>query len=140
MDAARKQAHCQKLRVGLSCNVRFFKAFASKPLFWHLVKVGPDTQDLTELLDIWTEVKKGSKYEKLREVSQKKSAEVAEMKRQVTLCRRQVLHAKWRGASKKEYDDAVAAHDEAKLQWKALNRTHDPKGMNLLFDDDSEEE
>jgi hypothetical protein len=38
-------------------NKFFFKAFGSKQLFWHLVKVGPDNQDLQELLHVWKSVK-----------------------------------------------------------------------------------
>jgi hypothetical protein len=103
-------------------------------LFWHLVKVGPDTQELNDLLSIWTEVKSTPGYLALRAASEEKTQEVAEMKRQVTRCKLQVLNALWRRASKEEYDDAVAAHDSAKLRWKALNRNMQKKGMHELFE------
>jgi hypothetical protein len=111
-------------------NVCFFKSFGSKQLFWHLVKVGPDTQDLNDLLRFWKEVKSTPGYLALKAASQEKTREVAEKKRQVTQCKLQVLNAVWRRASKKEIDDAVAAHESAKLEWKALNRNMQKKGMH----------
>ena len=112
-------------------NVCFFKAFGSKQLFWHLVKVGPDTQDLSELLRVWLELKSKDTYQELWAASKVKSEEVAEMKKQISLCRKQVMLCKKHSAV---YDDAVAAHEEALRQWKALNRNMQHRGMHELLD------
>ena len=114
-------------------NVCFFKAFGSKTLFWHLVKVGPDTQDLNELLRVWSEVKSGSAYQELLEASLQKSEDVAEMKKRLEWCRRQMVNAKRYYAPKEEYDKAVAAYETAKLDWKALNRNTQHRGMHELL-------
>ena len=114
-------------------NVCFFKAFGSKTLFWHLVKVGPDTQDLKELLRVWSEVKSGSAYQQLREASLQKSEDVAEKKKRLAWCRRQMVNAKRYYAPKEEHDKAVAAYETAKLDWKALNRNMQHRGMHELL-------
>ena len=62
-------------------NVCFFKAFGNKTLFWHLVKMGPENQDLQELLDVWAKVIGSPQYHALREASRKKSEDVAQTKR-----------------------------------------------------------
>ena len=48
-----------------SFNVFFFKFFGSKSLSLHLVKVGPDTCDLTELLEQWQVERNIERYKKL---------------------------------------------------------------------------
>jgi hypothetical protein len=115
-------------------NVCFFKAFGSKQLFWHLVKVGPDTQDLNELLRVWSEVKAGPAYQALLEASLQKSDDVTETKKRVTWCRMQMFNATRYYAPKEDYDKAVAAYEAAKLEWKALNRNMRHRGMYELLD------
>ena len=125
------QAHKLKKQT---FNVCFFKAFGSKQLFWHLVKVGTDTQDLNELLCVWADVRKSSSYQALCEASKQKCEKTAEMKRQVTRAKMQVLNAAWRRASKEDYDAAVAKYEAAKLQWKTLDRNTQHKGMHQLLE------
>jgi hypothetical protein len=111
-------------------NVCFFKAFGSKQLFWHLVKVGPDNQDLPELLFVWADLKSTTTYRRLVEVSMERSAEETELKNRVERCRVQVYNAR-HGMSKKVIDEAVAAHEAAKSNWKNLNRNM--AGMHELL-------
>ena len=126
-----RQAHKLKKQT---FNVCFFKAFGSKQLFWHLVKVGPDTQDLNELLRVWNEVKSGSAYQALLEASLQKSDDVAETKKRLTWCRTRMFNATRYYAPKEEHDKAVAAYEEAKLEWKALDRNMQYRGMYELLD------
>ena len=95
--------------------------------------MGPDTQDLNELLRVWREVKSGSAYQQLLEASLQKSEDVAEMKKRLAWCRRQMVNAKRYYAPKEEYDKAVAAYETAKLDWKALNRNTQHRGMHELL-------
>ena len=115
-------------------NVCFFKAFGSKQLFWHLVKVGPDTQDLNELLRVWKEVKSRPAYQALLEASSQKADDVAEAKKRLSWCRMQVWNANRYYAPKEKHDKAVAAYEEAKLEWKALDRNMQYRGMYELLD------
>ena len=118
-------------------NVCFFKSFGSKQLFWHLVKVGPDTQDLTKMLEAWRDARISKDYMKLQTQSDVKSEEVARIKMSVTRTRyelyRAVANAKEHGAfrqSCKEVARAEEAHQTAKRNWKYLQRSTQHKGLH----------
>ena len=115
-------------------NVCFFKAFGSKQLFWHLVKVGPDTQDLNDLLRVWNDVKSGTAYQALLEASVQKSDDIAETKKRLHVARMKMFNARRFDASKEEQDKAVAAYEAAKLEWQALDRNMQYRGMYELLD------
>jgi hypothetical protein len=126
-------------------NVCFFKAFGSKQLFWHLVKVGPETNDLTELLRVWTDAKACPQYESLKQASNRKSDAEADLKRRLSSCKRQVSnlrlfhfedeHSPLYVTTTSLWDDAVAAYEDAKKEWAALDRSTRSKGMHQLLDE-----
>ena len=96
--------------------------------------MGPDTQDLNELLRVWNEVKSGSAYQALLEASLQKSDDIAEAKKRLTWCRTQMCNATRYYAPKERLDKAVAAYEAAKLEWKALDRNMQYRGMYELLD------
>jgi hypothetical protein len=114
-------------------NVCFFKAFGDKQLFWHFVKVGELSQNVDELLQSWALVKSSEKYQTLVQKSMKRSDEVTEMKRQVTVTRGQMFNAAKHSVSNEVYQQTVAAHEEAQRTWKAMNRSTQNTGMHDLL-------
>ena len=112
----------------------FFKAFGSKQLFWHLVKVGPDTHDLNALLHKWAEIRTTERrYKALRAASERKAEEVAVLKSLHVLRKKEMLWNQWRRAPKEECEASAAAYEAAKQQWLELNRNTQKRGMHEFF-------
>ena len=116
-------------------NVFFCKSFGSKQLFWHLVKVGPDTPDLNALLLKWDEIRnREGKYKRLVAASERKTEEVAVLKSLYVLRKKEMLLNQWRYAPKEKCEASAAAYETAKQQWLELNRNTQKRGMHELFD------
>ena len=116
-------------------NVCFFKSFGSKQLFWHLVKVGPDTPDLHALLHKWDEIRNSEgNYKRLVAASERKTEEVAVLKRLYVLRKKEMLLNQWRYAPKEKCEASAAAYETAKQEWLDLDRNTQNQGMHELFD------
>ena len=129
-----KAAQAHQFKHG-TFNVCFFKAFGSKQLFWHLVKVGPDTSDLKALLLKWDNIRNSEgKYKRLVAVSQRKTQEVAVLRSRYVLAKKEMLLNQWHYAPKEKREASVAAYETAKQQWLELDRNTQNQGMHELFD------
>ena len=112
-----------------------FKSFGSKALFWHLVKVGPDTPDLKALLLKWDNIRNSEgKYKRLVAVSQRKTQEVAVLRSRYVLAKKELLLNQWHYAPKEKREASAAAYETAKQQWLELDRNTQNQGMHELFD------
>jgi len=116
-------------------NVCFFKAFGSKQLFWHLVKVGPETKDLNALLHTWVEIKSTERrYQTLQRLSYRKTEELAVLKSRYVLSKKEMLWNQWHHAPRDLCEASTQAYLAAKQQWTEQNRNTQQRGMHEFFD------
>jgi acyl-CoA reductase-like NAD-dependent aldehyde dehydrogenase len=97
------------------------------------------------LLRAWTEAKACPQYESLKQASKRKSDEEADLKRWLSWSKRQVAnqrlfqfedeHSPLYVKTPSLMDDAVAAYEDAKKEWAALDRSTRSKGMHQLLDE-----
>ena len=103
-------------------NVYFFKRFGSKPLFFHLVKIGTQDIPIQDLLEQWEEFKTSDAYNKLLQRSAEKSAAEIELKSKRDRLRFQLLKARNQGASEEVLMELETEHKEVKDAYAATGR------------------